>query len=401
MTCEGGKLKVLAICKYEGPAQQFLDLASLFPYWDASALLLFSDPALEAQLERAGVRCSRFPVSRFLFEIPYLNLAARILLDGYHFIASFWLYRRHAADVDVLFNMDSNPFGPGKWLARWARRAGTLTLRWSFANIPPGGHKEHFITERYLRMLGFEVDGLWGARSHTDYTLIGAPNNKHMLAQAGVSEDRLPLVGSYLYDKLVRLRRNGQPGEGILILSQPFGPDARETIFRLAAALEGIPGSSVTIKLHPRDDADSFASWATARPGVRIARHGEEAAEDLIAKARVVIGFTSTTLAAALFLNKPVIFYRYQEDVATADFYARYVRGFSLHGLEDLADIRRDISQGELAHYEQEVLPGAIEALFGQPGFAERFDAAIASLLESRGKQLARARMYDQARGDA
>jgi hypothetical protein len=175
--------------------------------------------------------------------------------------------------------------------------------------------------------LGFDLANSYGGGEARLFAVMGEAFKEQYLAQ-GVRDKRIVVTGHPLHDAAhARLRslddaeraairkRYALPATDPLVLyaTQPVlwrrvmtPAELEENVRAVAAALaRSGRGARLVLKLHPREQAESYAFCGTVDPPVRVIPQGE--ITDLIAAADAFISSSSSTVLLAMMLGRPIV----------------------------------------------------------------------------------------------
>lgn len=219
--------------------------------------------------------------------------------------------------------------------------------------VSPEPWKNRLIHDRYL---------VWGAQA------------RRVLVEAGADEGSVVMTGSAkLAGPRTAPRAGGRPDGAVRVLYLPSRTagryvtlhNARVLLARVLGAVAGVPGATLTVKVHPEDRSTLFDDL----DGIEVRRDGTAPA--LIAEADVVVVATSTAGYEACLLDTAVVVLAVPGVDPPTD-YAAYGAALSAETTDDLARAIRDAAgdptvQSSLAEGRQRLVADVFGPVDGDP----------------------------------
>lgn len=307
------KKRILIICSFNNTVYKFLELfGSIKHLYEFTFVLEFKDKDLKEFL----INNNHTVIEKKTYGHKLKSIPLKFLLFITQELYNPWRSKKLINEIEIpnaAFTFDGFEMGLGKWIIKDLNNKKIPTFRyaWGIYNRPVKKSKFNFYIP-LLKLFGFKSNGNFQFHGNAENILVKDEYTKKTITENGINLPIHIIGNPEIYDPSDYSLDKKDYQNRILILSQPYNNKVYYSRLKsLLSKLTQLKNYEITLRLHPRDRVSNYNKIAKIN-GIKFTNIGTPLKDDII-NSCIVIGYNSTALLNALYLNKNVIFYALQD----------------------------------------------------------------------------------------
>ncbi len=174
---------------------------------------------------------------------------------------------------------------------------------------------------------------------YADYFLSWGNNSKRFLINTGNDSNKIIITGNPFLQKI---KKYFEKENSILIIDQQFDSQYDERHFAYSQLIETLKENNINFDIYLRKDYNK-KYFKTSYSNINIIRWRKEGIFEEILKHKIIIGFNSSAILEAVFLNRPVIVFDYFNKGDDMGFESKMIK--IANNMDKLLELIRDLNK--------------------------------------------------------